>query len=1144
MVSDRSVYVRVKGDVSDFNRAMMAGSASAKAFTNELNTSTDRTTMLTQSLLAIGPALVPLTAAAVPAVSALTNQLAFAAAGAGVAVLAFQGVGDALKATNDYAIEPTEANLEKMRQSLSELGPAGREFVAFLQEIRPEMQGLQDAAQAGLFPGMQSGIEDMMTRLPQFERIVTKIATGMGDLIAEAGENLASPRWSEFFDFLENEAHPALMDFGRTLGNFGEGFANLWMAFDPVSDQFSKSFLEMSRDFADWTDGLSETQGFQEFLDYVSRVGPKAWDTLGALGNALLQIVEAAAPVGEAALPAIEAIADTIAVIADSDLGPAAVGIVALTSAYSRLIAVRESANSSALSNLFGKSSYGGTVANIKGVSTATTELKVAQDRLATSAISARDAQFAMIPTADKRKALTSYMGEYRAVAEAEKQLATATQARRAAMAKGAVGAAGLAFVMSDLDNKMGLSNTAMLGMAGSLAGPWGAAVGGGIGLAMDFAAANDDVWASIDQANKIVKDGTAPLEEQFAALEQAAEKMGEINESGAKNQIEDLFGKSDVDEARDAWSQAADQYDENVQAAQNVRLAEAGLSEALRGTSDATREQVDAVLALIQTRNDLANETLSALDAELNYEAAIDAATEAAAKGKDGLDSNTEAGRENLGLLGDLAGAWNDLSPAQQNAEGASDRARESFIAAAEGMGASKKRARELADELLEIPTNVSTDYTLNGAEPATVAARNLRAALLNIPGLTTTTIRTIEETFVVPKKTQPKQSLKDMLTPYTGMRLPAGYWGGGKVPGVAPLDPTEDNVWAMGAATRQPLMVRSGEWIINEPQSEKNDPWLRAINNGLVLDDIFSRAAIPGFASGGRYEDYQALTKSSKLDLKRQEQQIRQIEESLTEKETVGKGKDKHKRLKLRGLDRTVAELELKDAKAELAKMKRENADLAKNYGTSGQEERREEKRKADEDAAEKAEDERKDAEDAAVKAAEAIVKEAADRFTSAKTSAADRFTIGSATSAAAVDRNLKRLLVDASTFLGLLGDLKSKGASPWLLGELVKAGPTPGAIRLAREYNTNQAALDSVNVTASGIDQYTTAYAGLVGNANFMAPAAWNSGVSSASQAPITASIVGAEISVGADGLMTFVNGQIVISQDAQTMEVRTS
>jgi hypothetical protein len=73
-------------------------------------------------------------------------------------------------------------------------------------------------------------------------------------------------------------------------------------------------------------------------------------------------------------------------------------------------------------------------------------------------------------------------------------------------------------------------------------------------------------------------------------------------------------------------------------------------------------------------------------------------------------------------------------------------------------------------------------------------------------------------------------------------------------------------------------------------------------------------------------------------------------------------------------------------------------------------------------------------------------------------------------------------------------------------------VKAGPTAGAIRLAREYNTDQGKLNSINARAAQIDQYTSAYAGLVGSASFLNPAAWNSGVSSASvPQPLTTPLV---------------------------------
>jgi hypothetical protein len=1117
MVSDRSVYVRVKGDVSDYIQAIMSGAAATRAFANELDTSTDRSTMLTQSLLAIAPAAVPIAAAATPALAGMTNQLAFAAAGVGVAALAFHGLGDALKAANEYALKPTEANLQKMHETMATLGPAGQEFVMFLQEARPRLQELQDAAQAGLFPGAQAGIEDLMSRLPQVERIISEVAKAGGDLLAEAGDNLDDPRWDDFFNFLETEARPTLMDFGRSLGNIAEGFANLWMAFDPLSDKFSDSFLEMSRDFAEWTDGLEDTEGFEEFLAYVERTGPQVWETLGALGNALLQVVEAAAPVGEVALPVIEAVADVLATVADSDAGPILIGAAAGISAISRAVSLYNAANGSALSGLLSGSMFGGGRTAFKEAAAATTELQIAQDRLAASAKSAQAAQFALIPSADKRRAIADYTTQSKALAEAEKQAGAATRARNAQVAQLAGGAGLLAFSLSDVDEKLGLANTGTLAMMGSLAGPWGAAVGAGIGLAKDFAASNNEVWEALDRASSAIGSSTVPIEDQFAALEDAGNKLDKFKQStegldnlfslkGLKNLGEDIFGKSDTDEATDAWMELADQYDESSAKANDLALSEAGLADGLSGTTDSTRDQVSAMLELIQTRNELAGEAVNALDAELRYEAAIKAATDAAKNGKDGVDSTTAAGQKNLSLLSDLAKAWNDLTPAQQNADGAAKRNRAAFIEAAEGMGMGRKEARRYADELLEIPTNVSTNVKVTGGPQAKSTIDGILASLRAIPGVTETTIRTIKETYSVPKGSvsdrKPSLALPPPPGGYTGMRIPRGYAVGGqpeeeefsgRVPGAPPVDPTEDNVFAV-TTLGNPLRVRSREWIINEKQSDKNDAWLRAINNGLVLDDIFSRAGVPGFASGGRYDDFSALTHSTRLDIERQKLRIKDIKESLHEKKTVGKGKKKRKVDVLTGQAKRVAELELKEAEAELAKMYRENKQL-KNYGTQEQEEQLR-------DQAEQAEKDREKAEDDAAQR----IADAATFYASTKKSAADRFSVMSGGSAASVDRNLTRTLANAQVFLGLLGDLKQKGASPWLLEQFVAEGPKPGAIRLARQYVTDQAAFDSIQYRAAQIDQYTTAYAGLVGSANFLNPAAWNSGVSSSSQTSI--------------------------------------
>lgn len=780
-MSERSVKVRLTGDVSDFNRALLGASATAKAFSKELDTGTDRATMLTQSILAIAPAAIPIGAAAIPAISGLTNQMAFAAAGAGVMVLAFNGVGDALKSVNDYQLEPTTANFEKMQETLRTLGPAGRDLVLFLQELRPELQGLQNAAQAGLFPGVEDGLRDLTALLPQAERIVSQVAGGLGQVIAEAGDNLNDPRWAEFFTFLETEAKPTLIDMGRTFGNFAEGFANLWMAFDPLSDQFSHSFLELSRDFAKWTDGLDQTEGFQEFLDYVSRVGPKVWDTLGAVADALLQIVEAAAPIGEATLPVIESLAKAIGAVADSDLGPVIIGVVSLTSALSRMKALGMAANSSALGGLLGKSAFAGGLSNIKAVTSASDELRIAQSKLADN---------------PGMQGLTVYRENLKGVAGAEKALGETTKARNAQIRAAAVGVGTMAFALSDLDNKLGLTNAAMGAMVGSAFGPWGAALGGGIGLVKDFAAANGDAAEKIQQlGNDVAAAGTKNLDKQHDAYITAvalAEKAGG-----------DPKLMAEADRVGDIWWRNAKAAEAAEKASDDARFAQAGLGDSMAYSSEQTRRDTIAMLDNIKAKNGVADAAENAFSAETNYRQALKDAQKQAATNSAGIEGSSDAALKNRGALDQLANAWNRVADSGDASVKDMRKARASFIDAAEGMGVSRKAAEALSRELFHIPSP-HPKIVLEGINGALDRIQHIKDRLLSLDGTTARTFVQIKES--VGKKDG---------------GLVQRYDSGGFVSG--PGGPRDDLIDAR---------LSNGEFVVNAAATARNLGLLHSIN------------------------------------------------------------------------------------------------------------------------------------------------------------------------------------------------------------------------------------------------------------------------------------------------------------------------
>ncbi|MGH3504312.1 MAG: hypothetical protein ACRDQA_25950, partial [Nocardioidaceae bacterium] len=303
--------------------------------------------LLVDALATIGPTIGPIAVAATPVFAGLTSGMAAATVGVGSLVLAFHGVGDALKAVNDYQIDPTEAHLQKMHDTLASLAPAGREFVKYLQQLRPQLQGLQNAAQAGLFPGLESGLNDLMSLLPTFERMIGSTSQVLGHLADSAGEALTSPFWHRFFDWLASDAQHALLGMGKAIGNLGKGFAGLTMALDPLAKSFGSALLGMTEDFSRWGSTLSTSAGFHDFVNYVRHVGPEVWETLSSLATAFLDIAQAAAPIGEVTLRIITSLSHVLSTIAKSPVGPVLFGAAAGLAAINRVLRTMEAAKMS-----------------------------------------------------------------------------------------------------------------------------------------------------------------------------------------------------------------------------------------------------------------------------------------------------------------------------------------------------------------------------------------------------------------------------------------------------------------------------------------------------------------------------------------------------------------------------------------------------------------------------------------------------------------------------------------------------------------------------------------------------------------------------------------------------------------------------
>lgn len=449
-------------EVANAGNAFESGGRSIDRYSGRLG-------LLVDAALSLGPALVPIGAAAIPALAGLTAGLGAAAGAFGVTLLAVQGLGDGLKALDAYQLDPTTENLAKLRLEMDKLGPSGAEFVHFLDGLEPTLRSLQDAARQGLFPGVEEGITAMLTKLPQVRRIVFDIASALGDVSASAGKGLAGSGFRDFFDYLETDAAPTLKAFAEATGNVATGLANLIVGVSPLTRDFTSGLVAATQSFEDWTASLAGTQGFQDFLNYVRETGPQVVQLVGQLAVSLAAIVEAAAPVGQALLPALTGIAKVIGTIAKSDIGtPLFAGVAAMsalriaTQAWGRI----------------SQTSVAGFVAGNTRAAASIFTVVSAQER-------------AMLSTR-----------ELAAVQAQQQRTAIAGAGRMIAVF------AGLALASGALGDSMASSNTASMALMGSFAGPWGAALGAATGAVLDFQASSKDADAAIRSLHDAMASG------------------------------------------------------------------------------------------------------------------------------------------------------------------------------------------------------------------------------------------------------------------------------------------------------------------------------------------------------------------------------------------------------------------------------------------------------------------------------------------------------------------------------------------------------------------------------------------------------------------------------------------------------------
>lgn len=240
------------------------------------------------------------------------------------------------KGTNELANEMF--NLEEAMRGLT---PEGRKFVRFLYSLRPLLAQIRAAAQKGLLPGLQEGLQQIVDVYgPGFVRFVGEMSRVMGDLARDMGIALTSDEWRKFFSEMAKSLPILLDQVGRILGNLATMFAGLMEAFAPFAEDFGDVLVDVTKMWADWATGLKDDPAFAAFMDYLRESGPKLAELFGNIFTIIGKLGEGLAPFADKLLDIALIFTKWLADMEPEDLARMALTIGAVVIAVQALAGV------------------------------------------------------------------------------------------------------------------------------------------------------------------------------------------------------------------------------------------------------------------------------------------------------------------------------------------------------------------------------------------------------------------------------------------------------------------------------------------------------------------------------------------------------------------------------------------------------------------------------------------------------------------------------------------------------------------------------------------------------------------------------------------------------------------------------------
>ncbi|PAK25786.1 hypothetical protein CJD44_14240 [Streptomyces sp. alain-838] len=675
---------------------------------DELSDATDKLGgSIKANLISLLPAAIPATAGLAASAAAVAAQFGAVAVAAGAYALALgpqigkigevadaqEKLDEALASSGAGSQEAGQAAREYERQ-LAGLSPATREAAVAVGLLKDGYEEWSDSLSGDVMGPFIKGVGVANALLPETTGLVKGASTQFDRLITLVAGGMQTPGFDAMNQRFTNFANETLKD----------GVDNLTV------------FLA-KLDAGEYNGG-----GISDFFGWAQEQGPVVWDTLENIGEALMNVLQAGAEVGVGMLDVVNVLSDIVSAVPPDAI--ATILQLAIAIKAVKLAAAGGAAASAVMAAL-------GTQIGAMRVAAAGAPGALAGTSAAIGTLS-RTAKLAMAGTGIGLLLITL------------SELSAASDEPKPNVDK-------LATSLTELGNSGKLSGEAVRAYGEDLSGladslqkvidPQGIdqvqqSIVSFFGMdSTPVKNAKEDINALDEALASMVSDGQADL--AAAALERVSAKLQEQGFSADEV-------KGQLDSYKDAL---AAQALEQELAAQSMGIF-GTQAQAVQAKLDAQKSSADGLRQSVLALNDAHR---SAYDAQIGFEAGLDALTESFATNGATLDLNTEAGRANAQAMSAAAKAHDEMlasgleaGESMASMTGKSETLRGEMLRLAQQTGMTDQEAQQYVNTLVGTPEDIRTQVILE-RQDALEGLYNVQSEIERTPDSHTVTVDTL---------------------------------------------------------------------------------------------------------------------------------------------------------------------------------------------------------------------------------------------------------------------------------------------------------------------------------------------------------------------------------------------------------------